>query len=108
MLLFAAQFTSCEKYVLPDLSFTPDTLWFSAQADSQRVELTTNVITTAEPEDNVYWLYADPQWTDESTTVFIHVQQNLTTRQRSAQIIFKSESLQHNLMVFQEAGPEED
>ena len=56
-LLFASQFLSCEKYVLPELSISPDTLWFSAAADSQVVLLVTNVITTAEPE-NAGWLYA--------------------------------------------------
>ena len=95
-LLFASQFLSCEKYVLPELSISPDTLWFSAAADSQVVLLVTNVITTAEPE-NAGWLYADPAWMDENTAV--------TTRSRSAVIPFKSESLQHNLIVMQEGKP---
>lgn len=105
-LLFAAQFVSCEKYVLPELSISPDTLWFSAAADSQLVYLTTNVITTAEAE-NAGWLHADPSWMDESTVVTIHVWENQTTRSRSAVIPFKSESLQHDLVVMQEGKPEE-
>lgn len=103
-LLFASQFLSCEKYVLPELSISPDTLWFSAAADSQVVLLVTNVITTAEPE-NAGWLHADPAWMDENTAVTIHVWENETTRSRSAVIPFKSESLQHNLIVMQEGKP---
>ena len=46
-----AQFTGCEKYVLPAISVTPDTLRFSAMADSADIFLSTNVITGPEAED---------------------------------------------------------
>ena len=51
--LLAAQFTACEKYVLPEVNVSADTLWFGAAADSQRLTVWTNVITTAEPDDSM-------------------------------------------------------
>ncbi len=105
ILLFAAQFLGCEKHVLPELSFTPDTLRFSAKEDSAILHVTTNVITTVEPESNVAWVYADPPWMDESTEVVIHVRENGTRYERSATIPVKSESIQFFLYVVQEAAP---
>ena len=104
--LFAAQFTACEKYVLPELEISTDTLIFSAQIDSQSVFVHTNTITTALPEDNAAWLHADPQWIDESTEVFIHVGHYVGSTQRTAVIAVKSESLQKNLVVIQKAEPD--
>lgn len=106
MLVFAAQFMGCEKYVLPELSFTPDTLRFGAGEDSAILHVTTNVITTVEPENNVAWVYADPSWIDESTEVVIHVRENGTKYERSTTIPVKSESLQHYLFVVQAAAQE--
>ena len=101
--LFAAQFTACEKYVLPELEVTSDTLIFSAAIDSQSVYIRTNTTTTAVPENGETWLYADPAWMDENTEVFIHVGHYVGSTQRTAVIVIKSESLRKNLVVIQKA-----
>ncbi|MBR0223154.1 MAG: BACON domain-containing protein [Bacteroidales bacterium] len=103
---FAAQFTACEKYVLPDLTITPDTLWFSAAADSQAINVNTNVITTLYPENSDSWVQARPEWLDRSRTVFIRVSENISSESRTAVIPVKSEAIQRNLVVIQEGLPE--
>jgi len=86
------------------MTVTPDTLSFSAAADSQQVVVNTNVITTAEPQ-NAIWVSADPEWMDESTTVTIKVRENSGTDTRTAIVLIKSEALQHDLIVIQEGAP---
>lgn len=105
--VFAAQFTACEKFVLPELSISPDTLRFGALADSQAVHVTTNVITTLYPENSDNWVHARPEWLDQSGTVFIRVYDNLSTESRTAIIPVKSEAILRNLVVIQEGAAEE-
>ena len=90
--VFAAQFSACEKYVLPSLEIAPDTLRFGATADSQAVVVTTNVITTLYPENDDYWVHARPAW----------LEQNATVESRTAVIPVKSEAILRNLVVIQE------
>lgn len=105
LLVFAAQFTACEKYVLPSVTIAPDTLRFAAAADSQAIVVTTNVITTLYPESNDFWVYAQPEWLDQSCTVFIHVFDNSSTEPRTAVIPVKSEAILRHLVVIQEGAP---
>ena len=108
LLVFAAQFTACEKYVLPALSIAPDTLRFTAAADSQAVVVTTNVITTLYPENDDNWVRALPEWLDQSHTVIIRVGENLSSESRTAVIPVKSEVIVHQLVVIQECVPKPD
>ena len=104
--LLAAQFAGCEKYVLPELTISSDTLWFSAAADSQLIVVHTNVITTLYPEAKDGWLSANPEWLNESHDVYIRVRENPDPKQRVATIPVKSEAIHRNLVVIQEAAPE--
>ena len=106
--VFAAQFSACEKYVLPSLEIAPDTLRFGATADSQAVVVTTNVITTLYPENDDYWVHARPEWLEQNATVFIRVYDNPTTESRTAVIPVKSEAILRNLVVIQEGTPAPD
>ena len=102
--LLAAQFSGCEKYVLPELSISPDTLRFTAAADSQQIVVTTNVITTLYPDRTDSWIRANPEWLDASTTVFIRVSENPGSQPRKATVPVKSEALQRSLVVIQEGA----
>ena len=104
MLVAAAQFTACEKYVLPAISIEPDTLYFGAQADSAMIHLSTNVITSPN-NDEAYWITTWPEWFDEDSDVMIYVRENTGTTERTGILYFKSEVLQRKLTVIQ-AAPE--
>ena len=98
--LLAAQFSSCEKYVLPDIQLGQDTLFFSAASGSQTLHIATNVITTANPAEN--WISADPQWFDESSTISIKVAANPDSTSRTGLIPIKSETILKTLVVIQD------
>ena len=98
----AAQFSGCEKYVLPEVDLSQDTLWFSAAADSQAIHVTTNVVTTAQPASaDQRWIATDPVWFDETCDVMVKVKEN-TGEARTATIPVKSETILKNLVVIQE------
>ena len=103
MLVAAAQFTACEKYVLPDMSVTPDTLRFGPQADSALVHLATNVV-TAPNNEGVAWISTWPDWFDEDSDLMVYVKENPGTKQRTGTLLFKSEALQRKLFVIQEGS----
>lgn len=105
--VLAAQFTACEKYVLPDLHISPDTLRFTASPDAQTVTVTTNVITTLSAESRDNWVSASPDWTDADTTVLIRVAENTSTEGRTATISVQSESILRHLVVMQEGSEAE-
>ena len=108
LMLLAAQFSACEKYVLPDLTISADTLRFSAAADSQRIVVTTNVITTLYPESSAPWVSANPEWLEASCPVFIRVSDNPGPQTRTTTIPVKSEAILRHLVVIQEgAGTDE-
>ena len=101
VLVMAFQFTGCEKYVLPELSISTDTLHFGPDGQTLPLVVTTNVITTLYPE-GVIWVSADPEWLDETTTVSITVMQNLDTVARSTVLPVKSEAILRNLVIVQD------
>lgn len=100
----AAQFSGCEKYILPEIELSRDTLLFSAAHDSITVHVTTNVITTAEAQDDgIYWIDTDPPWFDESSVLVVTVKENTTGEERTGVIPVKSESITKNIVVIQAA-----
>ena len=105
LLTAIAQFTACEKYVLPAISVTPDTLYFQSAADSALVNLSTNVITKPEADDDD-WISAWPDWFDADSPLTIYVKENRTYNARIGILYFKSESLQRKLVVIQAAAAE--
>ena len=104
VLLAAAQFAGCEKYVLPAISVAPDTLRFSAKADSADIFLTTNVITKPEAEEGSEWITTWPEWFDESSPLTVYVRENTGSSERTGILWFKSEAIQKKLVVIQSAG----
>ena len=101
--LLAAQFTACEKYVLPELSVSADTLWFGAAADSQKLVVTTNVITTAETD--IIWLWAEPYWFDKTSTVTVSVRENTDPDPRTCTLPIESEAILRHVVIIQEGNP---
>ena len=102
------QFTACEKYVLPELNISPDTLRFGAAGDSLISVVNSNVIWTAKPEEKyIDWLEAVPDYWEGPGELMIRTQDNDSVAPRSAVIIVKSESITKKLVIEQAGRPEE-
>lgn len=102
--LLAAQFSACEKYVLPELAISPDTLCFTAEEGTRSLVVTTNVITTLYPDMEDTWVRVNPEWIEDGCTVSVWVAENPDTQQRIATIPVKSEAIKRNLVVIQEGS----
>lgn len=102
--LFAAQFSSCEKYVLPELQVSRDTLNFGAAADSQKILVTTNVNTVLSMGSEDTWVFADPDFIEETSEVTIYVLENETGTTRTLTFPVKSESLERKIQIIQEGN----
>ncbi len=106
-ILVLIPFSGCEKYILPDIQLSVDTLRFSAKEDSLTFFVQTNVITTAKADDSDSWLEANPPWFDADTLVVVYVTENKSSSTRTATLPIKSEAILKNLTVIQ-AGAEPD
>ncbi|MDD3201252.1 MAG: BACON domain-containing protein [Bacteroidales bacterium] len=95
------QFHSCEKYVLPELSFTPDTLYFTSTAQTKAVTLTTNVVW--ETEISVDWIKSEPDFGEGDTLISFTVEEN-NGDARNTSVNIKTETIQKALIVIQSAS----
>lgn len=94
-----ASLQSCERYVLPELSFEPDTLTFTALGGTQPVELNCNVVWSA--NTSTVWLDTDILHGEGSCVVNITALPN-ESRARKATADFKTETIKRSLVVLQE------
>lgn len=97
--LIASQMISCEKFILPELTVSPDTLRFSAAADSSIVKIHSNVIWSS--KDNPDWIRVSVDWGDADAETFVSVTENTSTQARQAQVSIKSETIQRYIFVEQ-------
>ncbi len=100
--------SACEKYVLPELSFEPDTLFFTAAGGTQTLSLKSNVEWEAEinrSEDTwVEWITFTPTFSDGDCDVQVTLTDNTAGPLRSLSFDIKSETLKHTLTIIQEGG----
>lgn len=96
---FACSLQSCEKYVLPELSFKPDTLTFAPQGGTIPVELSANVIWSLSTGAN--WLDTDVLSGEGDELINVTAQPN-SGRARKGNIAFKTETLNRSLIILQE------
>ena len=106
--LATAMTSSCEKYVLPELSFTPDTLVFNAEGGEQTLVLRSNVSWEAEINRDesswVEWITFSPTFGDGDCDVAVTLQGNNTGIERVLTFDIKTETLKHTLTIIQEGG----
>jgi len=102
-IIFISEFSSCEKYILPELSFAPDTLTFSAAADSLPIEVTSNVFWEVKHESENSWLSCDPGPYEGNRTIMFEAKANETGNERSISIDIQSESIRKRLYIQQMA-----
>ena len=100
----AASLQSCERYVLPELSFEPDTLTFTALGGTLPVELNCNVVWSV--STSTVWLDTDILHGEGSSVINVTALPN-TGRSRKATADFKTETIKRSLVVLQE-GSEPD
>mgnify|MGYP003298769152 CR=1 FL=1 len=100
VLLIAPQFSSCEKYVLPEMSLTPDTLYFRANADSSTVNVKANIKWDVSKSGQINWLEFSPDEGEGDGEVKIKVTAS-TESSREATLTFRSETLEKKLVVIQ-------
>lgn len=108
--LLSAQFLSCERYVLPSLEVSPDTIRFTAEGGKLPLVVKTNVVTVAKAEDKDFWYAVDPGWMDADIELSVLALENTDTTARSAVLSVKSEVLMRSVVILQEgaeAPPEE-
>jgi len=98
-IIIIAQFSSCEKYVLPSLSLSQDTLTFSPEAQDCELIIETNVIWSADNTSN--WIILDPGEGALSDTITMSVTKNDTGEKRSYKISFNTETLKKSVVVIQ-------
>lgn len=104
-LALSAGLTSCEHYVLPEMTVTPDTLIFTAAGGVQQVTVKSNVIWNMDinisDETFVEWITCEPDWGQEGCESTITVKPN-TGGFRQKVIPVKTETLKRNLTIIQE------
>ena len=108
LFIMLAQFVSCEKYVLPELTISQDTIIFSHNIDSAYLEIHSNVIWEIETPDVSIadrWVIVRPNWADGDTTVIFKTTLNKGPRRETKARVF-SETIERYLMLIQEAAPE--
>ena len=99
----AASLQSCERYVLPELSFEPDTLTFTALGGTLPVELNCNVVWSVSTSN---WLDTDILHGEGSCVINVTALPN-EGRARKSTADFKTETIKRSLVVLQE-GSEPD
>ena len=103
-----ALFSSCEKYVLPELSFEPDTLLFTAAGGTRTVSLHSNVSWEAgiNRSDATYvdWITFTPTFGDGDCEIEVTLPENTSGPMRSLTFDIKSETISHTFTIIQEGG----
>ena len=100
-----SQFVSCEKYLLPALSLSPDTLTFEAQGGVGIAEVLANVHWDVETGDFPEWLSCDPDEGKGDGYVEFLAEPD-STGTRMADISIKSQTIKKQLTIVQK-GPEQ-
>ena len=99
---------SCEKYVLPELSFDPDTLYFTTAGGTQTVQLHSNVTWEAgiNRSDATYvdWITFTPTFGDGDCEIEVTLPENTSGPMRSLTFDIKSETISHTFTIIQEGG----
>lgn len=106
----AISVSSCNKYVLPEISIAPDSLFFSADSQSATILINSNVIwdfSFDNEEDKApQWLNFDPLYggdTLQIQKVTVTIQRNESDQPRVIKAGVKSETLNKMLYIHQEA-----
>lgn len=109
------QFSSCEKYILPQITATPDTLLFTPAAGSLSSSVSANVkctvsLKTATNEDEEdgepgnEWMSCDGmEFEGKGSALFtITVTENVSGKRRNGAVVISSEAFEKKIIVIQD------
>lgn len=100
-----ADFTSCEKYVLPELTLSVDTLFCTEFQQTLPVGVHSNVKWQMTYDKSNAWLSATPtREVRGDSTIFVTVEANTEEEPREATLTVTSETLRRFLVVRQEGA----
>lgn len=95
-----SQFISCEKYILPELRLSPDTLIFEAQGGRDSIDVFSNVQWLVKLDDFPEWLRCGTDVSQGNDRI-IFVAEPDSTGERTAEIFIKSETIEKKLTIIQ-------
>lgn len=100
----AAGAASCEKYVLPELSLSQDTLLVNKSAQQLSLTVNSNVQWVFDIDGaKVEWVSFDPEWAEVGRKVTISIEENATGTMRSATVPISSQTISKKLLIVQSA-----
>lgn len=94
---------SCEKYVLPEMSFTPDTLFVNNEGGTFPVRIEINVKWKAITSDPIR-VTVNPGSGEGSADLQVEVAANRSPEPFSTGITFESETLRKELVIIQDGA----
>lgn len=100
---------SCEKYILPRLDCSVDTLWVPIEGGTYNITITSNVEWSFEYSTVPKWtsfdvMYGQSDYVEVTYPIKVEVQPNDDGSDRLTEIIFSSQTLSRTLVVDQK-GP---
>ena len=97
--ILAANFSSCEKYILPSLEPAVDTLFFKAAADSSTLNISSNVAWQLSCPEKWVSLSTDRGKGDASVSVKVS---ESTLPERKADLTVSSETFKKTVVILQQ------
>jgi len=99
----ASGVTSCEKYVLPAIGLSQDTILVNKAAQELSLVVNSNVFWSFDDGSTAAWLTVTPSGGTSTATVKIQIEENDSGAARRTTLTLKSETLQRSLLVVQSA-----
>lgn len=100
----SAGLSSCEKYILPTLTLSQDTLLVNKNAQELSLVVNTGVYWSFDLNSaNADWLTVTPDVGLGTATVKIQIEENSGANDRSATVPVKTATLERNLYIVQSA-----
>ena len=100
----SAGLSSCEKYILPSITLSQDTIFVNKAAQELSLVVNANVGWSVDlASANVTWLDFTPASGDGTATVKVIVEENASGHLRSAIVPVKTSTLERKLHVVQSA-----
>lgn len=98
----AAGAASCEKYVLPMLSLSQDTILVNKSAQQLSLVVNSNVQWEFDVASaKIDWVYFDPEWGETGRKVIITIEENTSGAVRKATVPVQSQTIQKHLLIVQ-------
>ena len=100
----AAGAASCEKYVLPELSVSPDTLAVNAAAQELSIVVNANVQWDIKVDEvDADWVIFVPEWGELGSPVTITIEENTSGSTRRVTVPVESQTISKKLVIIQSA-----